>query len=160
MPSMDPHVLQPGHAPTPFTAEQIRTRSTEGRVKHIRVESADEATYVRLVRFVDCDDDGATLERVRLTADGAPDGAVERSRVTWFGLQSHASFPADRTAIEEERIDTPAGTYDCLRYTVDEDDGVGVFWFAKAAPGMPVRYTRWVGGEVVSTTTVIADIAP
>jgi hypothetical protein len=155
----DPRVHQTGHAPTPFTAEEIRLRSSQGRVKHVRVESADEPTYVRSQRFVDCDEEGATVERVRLTDDGAPAGPVARDRVTWLDLQSHASFPVDRTDIAEERIETPIGELDCLRYTVTEGDAVDTFWFAKVAPGMPVRYTSTVAGRVVSTTTVILDEA-
>jgi drug/metabolite transporter (DMT)-like permease len=153
----DPHLLGPGRAPTPFTAEEIRRRSTEGRVKHIRVESADEPAYVRSVRFVDCDAEGATVERTRLDHDGAPTGALERHRVAWSDLQAHASFPAEQTEIAQERIEIPIGVLDCLRYTVTDGESVDTFWFAKDAPGMPVRYTSAVAGQVVSTTTVIFD---
>jgi hypothetical protein len=152
-----PRVVEPGHAPTPFTAEEIRLRSSQGRVKHVRVESEDEPTYVRSIRFVDCDADGATTERVRLGEDGTPDGPVHRQRVRWADLQAHASFPATQTHIVEERIELPIGVLDCLRYTVTDGEAVDTFWFAVQAPGMPVRYTREVNRCVVGTTTVILD---
>ncbi len=152
----DPHVLDPGHAPTPFTAEQIRARSTGGRVKHVRVESDGEPAVVRRIRFVDCDTEGATVERALLSDDGTP-GPVERQRVAWLDLQRHASFPAERTEIVPEQIENPLGPLDCLRYTVTDGEEVDTFWFATDSPGMPVRYTSTVAGRVVSTTTVILD---
>lgn len=153
----DPHVLEPDYAPTPFTAEEIRARSTRGRVKHVRVESENEPTFVRIIKFVECDDEGATVERAQLAEDGTTAGPIVRERVTWLGLQAHASFPAERAEIVREQIETPLGVLDCLRYTVTDGGDVNTFWFAKDLPGMPVRYTAAVGGHVVSTTTVILD---
>ena len=77
--------------------------------------------------------------------------------MTWLQPQSHASFPAERTEIVDERIETPLGVLDSLRYTVTDDGEVDTFWFAKDAPGMPVRYTRTVDGRIVSTTSVVLD---
>jgi hypothetical protein len=157
--SADPHVLHPDHAPTPFTADEIRQRTSPGRLKHVLVESPDEPTFVRSARFLECDAEGATLERARLAADGTPAGSVTRDRVTWLGLQQHASFPAAQTEIAAEQIEIPIGVLDCLRYTVVDGDEVDTFWFATDVPGMPVRYTNAVAGRVVSTTTVILDTA-
>ena len=58
------------------------------------------------------------------------------------------------TTVAEERISTPLGELDCLRYTV-RDDGERVFWFATSLPGMPVRTRLTRGGRVVATTEVV-----
>lgn len=151
----DPHVLEAGHAPTPFTAAEIRAACRPGRTVTVRVDADGEAPFHRVTRFVDCDDAGATLERTRLSVDGALLGEPEVDRVRWLDLQSHASFPAQDTTIEPERIDTAIGTLDCLRYTVREAASEHVFWFATDRPGMPVRTETRSEGRVVMTTAVV-----
>lgn len=138
-------MLGPGLAPTPFTAAEIRAACSVGRVLELLVEADGEEPYRRYNRYVACDEDGATIER------GRHGGEVETRQVTWAELQAHAAFPAEATTIEPETIETPLGVLDCLRYTVEDDDGVTVFWFATAYPGMPVRISE---GDV--TTTMIA----
>jgi hypothetical protein len=134
-------VLGPDLAPTPFTPDEIRAGCPAGRTIELLVETDGEEPYTRVNRFVACDETGATLER----------GATG-TRVTWAELQAHAAFPAARTTIEPDTIETPLGVLDCLRYTVEDGDDVDVFWFAQAFPGMPVRYrTR------DSTTTMITS---
>src|SRR5688572_23478557 len=112
----DPHVLASGHAPTPFTADEIRDAS--GVAKPIRrlVDDAGGPSYHLVSRYLECDDVGATMERARFSLDGAPLGDPQVGRVTWLDLQTHASFPADATTIESEVIDTAIGDLDCLRY--------------------------------------------
>ena len=68
--------------------------------------------------------------------------------MTWRDLQSHASFPTDATTIEPERIETPMGELDCLRYTVRDGATEKVFWFATDLPGMPVRSVTRSDGHV------------
>jgi hypothetical protein len=106
---------------------------------------------------VACDADGATIERTRLDTDGQAVGPVEAHRSTWLELQAHASFPADRTAIAPETIEIPAGVLECLRYTVSEGSSVDTFWFARTAPGMPVRVVSTESGRVTSAVTMIDD---
>jgi hypothetical protein len=145
----DPHVLGPGLAPTPFTADQIRAGCPAGRSIRLLVADDGEEPYVRFNRFVECDETGALIERGR---EGAPG---EATRSTWAGLQAHAAFPITATTIEPETIAIPLGVLECDRYTVRDDDGVTVFWFAQAYPGMPVRFTRQEGGRTIGTTTMI-----
>lgn len=151
----DPHVLGPGQAPTPFTAEEIRGGCPPGRTIWMHVEVAGETPFLRVSRFVQCDEAGATLERARTSLAGVPLGEPDVGRVTWRELQAHASFPEDATTIEAERITTAIGEVDCLRYTVQGGDGEQVFWFATDLPGMPVRYLTRTGGETVMVVSVV-----
>lgn len=155
----DPHVLGPGRAPTPFTADEIRRGCPDGRTTRLTVEAAGADPVFRVNRYLDCDDEGATIERSVVTADGEPSGAVESGRSTWLQLQAHASFPADQTEIATETIDLPLGRLECRRYTVRDGDSVDEFWFATAMPGMPVRVTKASGERIVATVSVVADTA-
>lgn len=141
----DPHVLNPDHAPTPFTADEIKEGCPEGRTVVSVTETAGEKA-TETVRFSRCDEEGAVL---------GPDGTGRR--VSWRDLQAHASFPAADTRIDEETIETPLGRFATSRYEVRRGQETHLFWFAKDKPGMPIRHTTVVAGEVTSTTTVVAD---
>lgn len=141
-------MLGPDLAPTPFTAAEIRAGCRVGNVIELLVEGDGEEPYRRYNRYVACDEEGATLER------GRAGGDVESRRVTWAELQAHAAFPAAVTTIENDTIETPLGTLDCLRYTVSAGDDVTVFWFAPAYPGMPVRIRDQENGRTVTTTMI------
>jgi hypothetical protein len=153
----DPHILEPGHAPTPFTAAEIRRGCPTGRTIRLRVEIEGQAPFLSVNRYVHADADGATVERTRFTLDGLPLDEPVEGRETWLELQAHASFPADRTEVAPERIETPLGVLECLRYTVTDGATVETFWFAKTAPGMPIKYTTQDAGKVSSVVTVIED---
>jgi hypothetical protein len=153
----DPRVLGVGRAATPFTAEEIREGCPEGRTTRLRVEVVGEGAFVRVSRYVECDEAGAVMERWRLALDGAPLGQPEVERVTWGELQAHASFPAEQTTIEAERIETAIGVLDCLRYTVLDGMTERVFWFAKELPGMPIQFLTRTNDQVVTTVSVVDD---
>ncbi|MGH3482585.1 MAG: hypothetical protein ACRDPQ_05060 [Nocardioidaceae bacterium] len=159
-PPGDPHVLEPGQAPPPFTADEIRHGCPAGRTIRLRVDVQGETSILRVNRFLDCDASGATMERTRLSLDGDPLGEPEAARVTWRDLQGHASFPADRTTIESVRIDTAIGELDCLRYTVRDGSTEEVFWFARELPGMPIQYLTREAGDVVTTVAVVDNKMP
>jgi hypothetical protein len=156
----DPHILEPGQAPTPFTADEIRQGCPAGRTIRLRVDVPGETSFLRVSRFVEADEAGATLERSRLSLDGDPLGESDVGRVTWRELQAHASFPAERTTIESERIETAIGELDCLRYTVRDGATEDVFWFARDLPGMPIQYLTREDGQVVSTVSVEDNSTP
>lgn len=151
----DPHVLAPGRAPTPFTAEEIRAGCPAGRTIRLRVDVAGESPFHRVSRFVECDTAGATMERYLASADGSALEEPEVERVTWRDLQAHASFDADDTSIEADRIMTEIGELECLRYTVRDGTTDEVFWFAKGLPGMPVKLVTRTDGEVVATVSMV-----
>ncbi|MBM7832598.1 hypothetical protein JOE59_003303 [Agromyces cerinus] len=158
----DPHVLGPGVLPTPFTADEIRDASGSGKTIRIRVEEPDGVTFERINRFSRCDDEGATLERWRVAPGGGVDGDVVSGRVTWLELQGHAAFPADTTMLSDETLELPIGRLECLRYDTrdpDETDAaVETFWFARAYPGMPVRFESPTPAGVVRTTVVAVEV--
>lgn len=142
----DPHVLHLDHAPTPFTAAEIRAGCPTGRTVTARTEAMGEPDRVDLTVFVETDQEGAVLE-----SNG------RRHRVTWRELQGHASFPAAATSISEEVARTPLGEMECLCYRVVSSNAASTFWFAKERPGMPILFTTESDGVLASTTIVIAD---
>jgi hypothetical protein len=156
--SSDPHRLRPDHLPTPFTAEEIRRGCPPGRTVRSLVERAAQEPYVRVTRFVSGDADGAEQESWTETPDGTRLTEPERGWSTWLGFQEHASMPAATTEIADEEIDIPAGRFTCLRYTTRDGDSVSTFWFARSAPGMPLRYEERVNGQVVFSSTAIENV--
>jgi hypothetical protein len=153
----NPHVVEPGHAPTPFTAEEIRRGCPEGRTIRLLVETAAEQPYMRTITFRKCDRNGAVQERAAATLTGDRLSPVQTQRSTWAELQAHASFPADRTEINQVMLETPLGRHECLRYSVTDGSTVETFWFAKTLPGMPVRFTSEVAGQMVSAVVMVSD---
>ncbi|SIN83756.1 hypothetical protein [Agromyces cerinus] len=160
--AIDSHLLGPDLLPTPFTADEIRNASGSGTTIRILVEEPDGGAFERVNRFSDCDDDGAILERWRVAPGGGVDGEVARGRVTWRELQGHAAFPAATTSRREEMLDLPIGRVECLRFDTRDDEApdapVETFWFARALPGMPVRFESPTPAGVVRTTVLAVEV--
>lgn len=78
----DPHILAPGRAPTPFTADQIRDASKPGKAIRRLVEAEGETPFHLVSRYVECDETGATMERSQLSLDGSPLGELDCLRYT------------------------------------------------------------------------------
>jgi hypothetical protein len=155
----DPHQLRPGHLPTPFSADEIRVGCPPGRTVRALIEEAGLEPYVQVTRFVSGDAEGADQEFWREAPDGARLTEPGRRRSTWLDLQGHASMPAATTTITEEDIDIPAGHFACLRYTRREDDGsIATFWFARSAPGMPLKFEERRGADLVYSSTALENI--
>ena len=151
------HRLRPDHAPTGFSAAQIRAGCPVGRTIRVRSERRDEPTTHRVIRFVDVDDDGSLQEFQATEPDGRPIGDVRRHRSTWLELQRHASQPAAATVIEEVDLSLRFGVEACWRYTVTAANGVTIFWFAKRLPGMPMRVEEWSGDALIGRTVVVEN---
>ena len=81
-------------------------------------------------------------------------------RATWRELQAHASFPIEVVEIAADTTETPLGTFDCLRYTVDDGYTRDIFCFALDLPVMPVRFTKHIDGRLTSTTTMVENLMP
>lgn len=97
------------------------------------------------------------IQRASVDAAGVPVGEPEHDRATWLELQGHASYPAEQTTIEPDRLDTPMGRLDCLRYTIVDGSRSTMLWFARLAPGMPVKSAVVEDGRVTTTMTMVAD---
>jgi hypothetical protein len=135
----DPHILKIGHAPTPFTADEIREGCPAGRTIGLLIEPGDGDPYLRLNRFVAVDEEGADVTVESMAMDGEPlDDPVEM-RSKWIEFQEHASFPEAQTAIDSEVLETRMGALTCKRYTVTDGPTSDVYWFAVDKPGMPVK---------------------
>lgn len=141
----DPHIVAPGTAPTPFTAEEIRRGCPPGRTVTFRVREGEEPVRFETTRFVSCDESGAVMEHTVRHLDGS--SSEPRSfTARWEDLQAHAAFEAGRTSVTRETLVSEIGMFECLRYTVGGDAGVSDYWFALDLPGMPIM-TRAPGIE-------------
>ena len=157
-PPTDPHVLHHGHAPTPFTADEIREGCPAGRTIGVLVEPQDGDPYLTINRFVTVDDEGADHETETLTMDGEPiDDAPTKLRTKWEVFQSHASFPEEQTQIDTEVLETRMGDLTCKRYTVTDGPTSDTYWFAVDKPGMPVKVETLSPGGVAYRMTMIND---
>jgi hypothetical protein len=156
----DAHRLRPDHHPTPFSADEIRRGCPPGRTVRMRVERAGAEPVIRVTRFAGGDAEGADQEVSIETPDGERVGDVERRRSTWLEFQGHASMPIATTVIREESIEIPAGAFDCLVYTRTDGEEVSTFWFARSAPGMPLKYESRVNGELVFSSVALQNLLP
>lgn len=158
MTTNDTHVVREGHAPTPFTADEIRLASAVGKTLTLLAEVEGEPPSLRLRRYVEVDEEGATIEFSRQSIDGQVLEPASLHRTTWLELQSHASFPSSSVTIEPDMIDIDLGLLECLRYTSVDGRDVTTFWFARAHPGMPVRVVTASGDRITSTVTMISSL--
>lgn len=140
--------LKPDHAPTPFSAQEIREGCPSGhRVVH-RIEQVGQDPRIQVTLFVDASADQVGFEVTVTDPDGNSLGNPLRASAKWADLQAHASFPTAVTTIADEPCQTGAGAFDCWKYTVTQDDGTEQrFWFAKQLPGPPVLFETYKAGE-------------
>ncbi|MEM9488627.1 MAG: hypothetical protein AAGC55_05755 [Myxococcota bacterium] len=146
-------------APRPFNAEQIRAATPAGRSYRFRVENQDGSVRLLQMTFMRVDERGATLQQAMYDADGKPAGQAQTSEVTWPELVGHANYPREATVISDARIETPAGAFDCMLYTVTEQvDGrtqVTRAYFARELPGAPVVMRIEVAGQPMISMTLV-----
>ena len=154
----DPHIVTPGHAPTPFTAAEIRGGCPAGRTIRLLVEPAGEPPFVREIRFLTSTEEWAEQSSDRLALDGTVVEHGEPERVGWDRLQAHASFPREAVAITSESVTIHAGEFACLLYVVTDDESVSRYWFARDLPGMPVKVETRVADAVVFTMTMLENV--
>src|SRR5262245_46452023 len=98
--STDPHVLEAGHHPTPFTAAGIRAASPPGmRITQV-IEAASQPPFTRVLQSTGVDEEGGTGLFYTIDADGNR-SEIRRTRSIWLELQRHASMPVATTTIDE-----------------------------------------------------------
>ncbi len=154
------NLMTPGHAPTPYSAAEIREGCPVGREIVLLIEHGSEAPAVQTIRFLTAGEEGAEQETQTSRANGEPHGEAQRSTSTWDQLQAHASYPESATSIEEVDLDIQAGSFRCLRYTVTDGTTVSTFWFAKTLPGMPVKVTTVEDGDLKFRMTMLGNTQP
>jgi hypothetical protein len=156
--------LSPDHAPTPFSAAELRTGCGAGRRFVVEMWRPGHEVVFQGTEFVDADEEGATMRAWNQDETGKRLSQVITRRVTWRELQKHASFESLRTRIDEQELVTPAGRFDCWRYTVTgsagESSSVDRLWFAKDVPGMPVLFEQEIDGERVVRIRMIENRMP
>lgn len=141
---------------TPYTAEQIRMNCPPGRTVVTRTDVPGTAATSTTSRFVECDDEGALTTWETRADDGTVLDEGGR-RATWEELRLHASFPDDRTTVDEVVVTTALGESRCRHYRVSADDVVREFWFADDRPGMPILVVETRRDGTVARTEVVED---
>ena len=141
-------------APFPFTPESIRAFNTPGTVITMEARNGGDRRIVT-IRWTDADEESGEFEET--SVDAATSGLSRATiRRTWVELQHHASYPIDKTTIQPARLHTAAGEFDCQLYEVETSEGVERYWFAKQAPGLPVRTEVELGGRLTRSIEVVS----
>ncbi|MBX3227022.1 MAG: hypothetical protein KIT84_41245 [Labilithrix sp.] len=135
--------------PAPFTAEQIRGATKNGRTYRYKVEMPSKPTKEYAITFRNVDDGGAEVHS----------GGDQSKRMSWNALQKQSEFPKDKTQTRDEKLKTPAGKFECIVYEVTMEEGeVWTFYFAKKLPGAPVFFYSERYGKRLRTTTLVEHI--
>ena len=148
---------------TPFTAAQIQAATRPGRTYTWAVERADGPPLRRVIRFTAVDAERATFVAETADADGKNTKADAPEQATWEELRQHAEFPRLFVKVTEERLTVPAGSYDCLVYTVTATTREGTsevltFWFARELPGPPVKLTVMKDGKLARSQVLTSHV--
>ena len=157
----DSNRMKPDHAPTPFSAEQIRAGSPRGRKIVYQVETFGQQVVYQTMTFVTVSETEAVVESVTTGMDGKRIGSKRMSTGKWEDFQAHASFPAAQTVITKESFTVPAGTFDCWRYDVtlskEGKTNVQKYWFAVDVPGPPVCFEESADGKLIFKMTMLKN---
>ncbi len=153
----DPHILDPEHAPTPFTGDEIREGCPTGRQVTLVHTSEDGKSEYWTTSFAKTGELNAVLVNQQVAENGQPLGGGSEFVATWDELQAHASFPAANTTVSEVEVTTPIGELDCLLYEVEEGSTTKQMWFARSLPGLPIKTVYRDGEVTILTTLVVRD---
>ena len=153
--------MNPDHAPTPFSAAEIRKGCPNGRTSKYLIEVAGNPNSFQVVSFVNGDKDGTGFESITMGHEGKQVGEKQAAEARWDELQYHASFPEADTLISSDPYTTPAGEFDCWHYEVNkEKEGkkeVAHYWFAKSLPGAPIYMEQILDGKPVFKMTLVEN---
>jgi len=141
---------------TPYTADQIRENCPPGRTVVTRTEVPGAAPTWTTSRFAESDAEGARTTWETRSDDGTVlDGGSRRA--TWEELRLHASFPPDRTTVDDVVVATALGESRCHHYRVEGDGAAREFWFAVDRPGMPILVIEHRPDGTAARTEVVED---
>ena len=156
--------MEPTHAPTPFSAEEIRRGLPDGSWVRFELTGADGATTFMEFRFEGGDPEGATVVTTLYDADERSVAPPSTTRSTWRDLQSHASFPRSRVRVTPGTFDTFRGPLEGWRYevttTAEGKVTVSRYVFARDLPGPPVLLEATVDGTLVQRMTMVGRGGP
>ena len=153
--------LKPDHAPTPFSAKEIREGCPRDRTMVFQIEVFGKPMMFRTTRFMSHFEDRTVMEDITKMADGKKVGKTQIITAKWSDLQHHASFPAAKTKITNVKHTVPAGTFDCYLYTVTGTAAgktvIKQLYFAKKLPGPPIVYIEKTDGKITYNMTMIKN---
>ncbi len=147
---------EPELADSPFTAEQIRDATKNGRSYRYRFETP-RGKEIQVVTFTGVEDAHVEVKTRTETEDGK-ELDTNTKRVTWEEIRKLAAFPKSQLTTSQESINVPAGKFDAMVYVVsDPRSGERTkFFFAKELPGAPVMFvTTDKSGGMVRTGTLL-----
>jgi hypothetical protein len=145
-----------GYAAAPFSVEQLQEGCRPGRSSTYHMEIANRSPYFEVTRYVKANEAEVHIESQRLSASGAPRGNQVKAHSTWKAMSERGWYPDEWTVITDERVETPAGAFDCRVYEVtSHGETVDRYYFARDLPGPPVLHTRHVDGALQLTMTLV-----
>lgn len=139
--------LQPGHAPTPFTADQIAASCAPDAMRVYHQTNQTDTTINTMI-FHENDGTHVTLEMVAQDESGNELARFTGPKVAWTELQGHASFDSAYTKITRKSVTVSAGTFDCWQYRIEMNGApIRTLSFAINLPGPPILLTSESDGD-------------
>ena len=149
--------MKTDHAPTPFSAEEIRKGCPDGRLTSYLIEIPGKPNSYSMTRFVEPNREQTGFENWTTNLQGKIIGKPKRIDAKWRDLQAHASYPEKFTSIALDKITIPAGSFECLRYSVQMEGDLKKLWFARALPGPPVKFEHYKNGSRVFSMILVKN---
>lgn len=149
--------------PAPFDAAALQAGLPVGTVLDYRLTLAGLTPSEERWEIVAATDAGVTIRTTALDAGGAPIGPGSEEPHTWTELESHASFPAAFTVVQESELRSPLGVLPVRIYVVEppgDEAKADIYYFAPSMPGPPVKMETEADGEIVFTMEMIRRTLP
>ena len=148
-----------GHAPFPYTADQIRDAMPEGFWWTTRLEIVGRGVQTTRSVVTKATAEAVWFDTHVVNAKGEITGDPRSENATWVALRNHATFPSEFTTVTEGDIQVGEHELTCKVYLVTQErDGVPVrdrFYFATSKPGAPVVYDSYVNEKLAFRMTTI-----
>lgn len=155
----DANRMKADHAPTPFSAAEIRAACVDGTWIRFKVETPGAPSSFLVFRFLSGGREEVSVTSSLFDASDHLLGEPSAKRQKWTGLQSHASFPEAQVRIDPADFDSFRGRLDGWLYTVREmREGKAVltrYAFARSLPGPPVLLEEFTEGALTRRMTMV-----